>query len=183
MAFSDEEMGLLWENIGSKPYIDILLIQCYSGWRPQELCLLELENVDIENLTFTGGMKTEAGEDRVVPIHSKIQPLVMRRYEEAQKLGSKYLFNCTKERNKSKKSMLTYKRYQNGFAIIRDELKLNPGHRPHDGRTHFVTTAKKCGVDEYAIKYLVGHTIADITEKVYTKREFIWLKEEIEKIL
>jgi len=41
---------------------------------------------------------------------------------------------------------------------------------------------KKAGVDEYAIKYMVGHKISDITEKVYTKREFEWLKEEIEKL-
>ena len=65
---------------------------------------------------------------------------------------------------------------------IRDELKLNPNHRPHDGRTHFVTMAKRYGVDEYAIKYMVGHKISDITEKVYTRREFAWLREEIEKI-
>ena len=37
-------------------------------------------------------------------------------------------------------------------------------------------------IDEYAIKYMVGHKISDITEKVYTQREFDWLKEEIEKI-
>ena len=67
--------------------------------------------------------------------------------------------------------------------MIRDELKLNPEHRPHDGRKHFVTMAKKYGIDEYAIKYMVGHKISDITEKVYTQREFEWLKEEIEKIL
>lgn len=68
--------------------------------------------------------------------------------------------------------------------MVRDELKLNPEHRPHDGRKHFVTTAKKAGADEYAIKYkyMVGHKISDITQKVYTKREFEWLKEEIEKI-
>ena len=42
--------------------------------------------------------------------------------------------------------------------------------------------AKKAGIDEYAIKYMVGHKISDITEKVYTQREFDWLKEEIEKI-
>ena len=54
--------------------------------------------------------------------------------------------------------------------------------RPHDGRKHFVTMAKKYGVDEYAIKYMVGHKISDITEKVYTQREFEWLKDEIEKI-
>ena len=45
-----------------------------------------------------------------------------------------------------------------------------------DGRKHFVTAAKKYGVDEYAIKYIVGHKISDITEKVYTDREFVWLK-------
>ena len=47
---------------------------------------------------------------------------------------------------------------------------------------HFVTMAKKYDVDEYAIKYMVGHKITDITEKVYTAREFDWLREEIEKI-
>jgi hypothetical protein len=41
---------------------------------------------------------------------------------------------------------------------------------------------KKNNVDEYAIKYIVGHSINDITEKVYTKREVGWLKDEIEKI-
>ena len=47
---------------------------------------------------------------------------------------------------------------------------------------HFVTKAKKYKVDEYAIKYMVGHEIQDVTEKVYTVRELDWLSEEIEKI-
>ena len=81
-----------------------------------------------------------------------------------------------------KSTALTYARYQNGFGMIRDELNLNPEHRPHDGRKHFVTMAKKYKLDEYAIKYIVGHKISDITEKVYTQREFEWLKTEIEKI-
>lgn len=47
---------------------------------------------------------------------------------------------------------------------------------------HFVTMAKKYNVDEYAIKYIVGHSIQDITEKVYTQRKIEWLKNKIEKI-
>lgn len=43
--------------------------------------------------------------------------------------------------------------------------------------------AKKYNVDEYAIKYLVGHSINDLTEKVYTDREIRWLKNEINKIV
>ena len=181
IAFTDEEMDLLWANISSKQGIDIMLIQCYSGWRPQELGLLELKDVDLENWTFRGGMKTDAGENRVVPIHSRIQDLVLRKYQEAEALGSPYLLNWTDPNNRNKKNLkLTYARYQKAFERIRDELKLNPNHRPHDGRTHFVTMAKRYGVDEYAIKYMVGHKISDITEKVYTRREFAWLREEIE---
>ena len=183
IAFTDEEMDLLWANISSKQGIDILLIQCYSGWRPQELGLLELKDVDLENWTFRGGMKTDAGENRVVPIHSRIQDLVLRKYQEAEALGSPYLLNWADPNNRNKKNIkLTYARYQKAFERIRDDLKLNPNHRPHDGRTHFVTMAKRYGVDEYAIKYMVGHKISDITEKVYTRREFAWLREEIEKI-
>ena len=183
IAFTDEEMDLLWENISSKQGIDIMLIQCYSGWRPQELGLLELKDVDLENWTFRGGIKTDAGENRVVPIHSRIQDLVLRKYQEAEALGSPYLLNWADPNNRNKKNIkLTYARYQKAFERIRDELKLNPNHRPHDGRTHFVTMAKRYGVDEYAIKYMVGHKISDITEKVYTRREFAWLREEIEKI-
>lgn len=180
LAFSDEEMGQLWAHVG-EPYVDILLIQCYSGWRPQELCLLKLEDVDLENWTFAGGIKTNAGIGRVVPIHTKIRHLVEQKYQESLKAGIKYLLTCTDRRN-GKPIELKYHQYKKGFYKIRDELNLNPDHRPHDGRKHFVTIAKKAGVDEYAIKYIVGHNISDITEKVYTQREFDWLRTEIEKI-
>lgn len=182
IPFTDEEMDLLWQHVDDKIMVDILLIQCYSGWRPQELGLLELKDVDLDNWVFSGGMKTEAGTGRVVPIHSRIRYLVERKYKEAQQLGSLYLFNYTDPNARLKNTALTYARYQKGFSMIRDELKLNPDHRPHDGRKHFVTMAKKYKLDEYAIKYMVGHKISDITEKVYTQREFEWLKEEIEKI-
>lgn len=181
IAFTDEEISLLWQHLNDKRYIDAILIQCYSGWRPQELGFIKLENVDLKNWTFKGGMKTEAGTDRVVPIHPKIKDIVLQKYKEAESLGSMYLFNCT-DPDIRKNNFFTYPRYQKGFNRIVEELNLNPRHRPHDGRTHFVTSAKKYGVDEYAIKYIVGHKISDITEKVYTKREFDWLKEEIEKI-
>lgn len=181
IPFTDEEISKLWKYVDDKNFVDVMLIQCYSGWRPQELGLIELANVDLENGTFKGGIKTEAGEDRVVPIHSKIRKLVERHYYSSKELGSPYLFNC-KDNRTGKVLMMNYQRYKAGFDMVRDELKLNPEHRPHDGRKHFVTAAKNAGVDEYAIKYMVGHKISDITEKVYTQREFDWLKEEIEKI-
>ena len=182
IPFTDREMEILWANVDKVLYVDVVLIQCYSGWRPQELGLIELADVDLSNWTFKGGIKTDAGENRVVPIHPRIRDLVSKSYEEADQLGSKYLFNYTDEDRRGKNTKLTYNRYSKIFNRIRDELKLNPDHRPHDGRKHFVTKCKDAKVDEYAIKYMVGHKISDITEKVYTAREFEWLRTEIEKI-
>lgn len=182
LIFSDAEMKLLWDHVDLKKYVDVILIQCYSGWRPQELGLIEIKNVDLSNWTFVGGMKTEAGTNRVVPIHSKIRHLVKRRYDEAVSLGSPYLINCTDTHTHRSSLRFTYDKYQQRFHKIRNELKLNELHRPHDGRKHFITQAKKHNVDEYAIKYMVGHAINDVTERVYTEREVSWLQTEIEKI-
>lgn len=81
-----------------------------------------------------------------------------------------------------KNGKMGYVRYKNLLMRIIKALSLNDEHRLHDCRTHFVTQAKLYKVDDYAIKRLVGHSIKDITEKIYTKRDIDWLRTEIEKI-
>ena len=46
-----------------------------------------------------------------------------------------------------------------------DTLKLNPDHRPHDGRNTFITMCKNAGVDAYAIKKMVGHEYTTLLKK------------------
>lgn len=181
ISFTDKEMEILWTNVDKIPYVDVILIQCYSGWRPQELGLIELNRVDLNNWVFAGGMKTDAGMNRLVPIHSKIRPLIKKRYEEAININSKYLINCTDSQRKNDIKM-TYDKYRHRFRSIRDKLNLNPEHRAHDPRKQFITMAKRYNLDEYAIKYIAGHRISDITEKIYTDRTVQWLKDEMEKI-
>ena len=45
-----------------------------------------------------------------------------------------------------------------------------------------MTMGKKAGVDEYALKEMVGHSIQDITESTYTVRDVEWLRSDLEKI-
>lgn len=180
--FTDEEIKKLWNHLYDTDYVDVLLIQCYSGWRPQELGLIKVENVDLENWFFSGGMKTDAGKDRLIPIHPKIRDLVKHRYREALSLGSKYLINCTDTKTHRNNTKLTYDKYRHRLEKIIKELDLNQNHRAHDGRVQFATMAKDAGVDEYALKYMMGHKIKDITESIYTRRRPEWLMSEIMKI-
>ena len=78
---------------------------------------------------MTGGMKTPAGTDRVIPIHGKIRGMLRKYYDKAIALGCDYLFNCTDGQTHMGNIKMTYDKYANRFEAIRDELKLSPEHR------------------------------------------------------
>ena len=181
IIFTDEELKKLWDNVAQIKYVEWILIACYMGWRPQELAILKLSDTDLENWTITGGMKTDAGKQRTVPIHSRIRELVRNNYEYAKSIDSDYLFN-DKGNTHSGSWKLTYDKYANRFNKVISSLDLNPAHRAHDSRKTFVTMAKKCGMDDNAIKAIVGHKSQDITESAYTERDIEWLRRDIEKI-
>ena len=176
IAFTEEELDKLWDNVTELPFVDWILIQCYTGMRPRELLNVQVENVDLNQNIIIAGMKTDSGKDRVIPIHAKIRGLVKSKIRVAEYLDSPYLFN---QPNSIGMSYTTYNKY---FTEIVLQLGLNEKHRPHDPRKTFVTMAKKYNVDEYAIKRIIGHATGDLTEDRYTERNIEWLKEEVEKI-
>ncbi len=152
IIFQDSEMQTLWENVGKIRFVDWVLIQCYMGWRPQELAILELEDVHLEERYIVGGMKTQAGRHRMVPIHPKIFDLVKKNYDYALELGSHRLFNDPDFQRAAWQSPTT--NMPAVFDKVIAALKLRDDHRPHDPRMTFITMAKKAEVDEYTIKNL-----------------------------
>lgn len=181
IPFTKAELKLLWNSEGKLPFVDWVLIQTYMGWRPQELATLRLDEINLSQWYIQAGMKTEAGKQRLVPIHSKIRRLVQQNYDYAVSLNSEYLFN-DKGQTYSGSYKITYDKYRHRFDKVIQALHMNPLHRPHDPRMTFVTMAKKSEVDEYAIKAMVGHMVKDITESTYTVRDIEWLRADLEKI-
>lgn len=181
IIFTDAEIDILWENVGKAPYVDWILMQCYMGWRPQELATLRLDEINLDEWYMQAGMKTPAGKQRIVPIHTKVRDLLMKNYRFALSIGSEYLLN-DKGQTHAGSWKLTYDKYANRFTKAIAQLHLNPEHRPHDPRKTFITRCKKANVDEYALKEMVGHSIQDITESVYTVRDVEWLRSDLEKM-
>lgn len=71
----------------------MILVGCYSGFRPGELIRLKISDIDINNGYIKGGIKTANGKNRIVPIHPLINDIIIKYYNEAKKVGSEYLFN------------------------------------------------------------------------------------------
>ena len=166
IPFVDDEMSILWENV-TDDCVKIMIIQCYTGFRPDELFCIDRDNVNIEEWQIIGGKKTKAGTNRLVPIHDRIKPLVLDFYNRK---------DCTLF------GRYNYDWYKRHFIAFRDGHDLNPNHKPHDGRVTFVTNMKRADANEYAIKHIVGHAISDLTESVYTKRDPEWLRKELSKL-
>ena len=181
IIFTEDEIEKLWDNVNKIEFVDWVLIQCYMGWRPQELATLRIDEVFLNNWYMCAGMKTSAGKQRMVPIHSKIKDLVKQNYDKAITLNSPWLFN-DKGETYSGSYKITYDKYKYRFNKIMEALDLNPEHRPHDPRKTFITRCKKANVDEFALKEMVGHSIRDITESTYTERDLEWLRTDLEKM-
>lgn len=164
-VFTEEELKTLWSNLNN-PIYRAILIQCYTGFRPEELCQLKKSDVNILNWTITGGMKTEAGRNRIVPIMEKIKEIVKKALNN----------DCDSFLVNMDGNELKYSYYYKHMKL------LFPNHTPHDPRKTFVSMCKNADVDEYAIKLMVGHRIEDLTERVYTERNINWLRKEIEKV-
>jgi len=169
VPFSDADIALLWENI-DLPYVDAVLIFIYSGWRANELLKMPLSDISLEDKTMTGGSKTRSGKNRIVPIHSKIFDLIQNRYDEK----NDYLFMLNGGRIK-------YDRFISIFKDVIKRLDIS-NHTPHDCRHTFSNLLSNSGCDPLARKLLLGHSIKDLTDRVYTHKDINFLRTEIEKI-
>ena len=145
-----------------------MLILLYSGWRITELLTLKSENVDLEHGTMKGGIKTRNGKDRVVPIHSKIQPFV----EQWMNRGTEYLIT-----DKDGKKM-TDTQYRSYFKAIMEQLGFS--HCPHECRHTLRSRLDSAGANKKCIDMILGHKSKDVGERVYTHKTVAELKAAIE---
>ncbi len=177
IPFSPEEIQKLWNNL-DYGFTRMVLIALYTGWRPQEEAILKLSDIDLENNTMIGGLKTDAGKNRIVPIHPDILPLIKFYYDEAISINSKYLFNDTSSQTGKE---MTYDKYRQRFTKVMKALELNPLHRPHDTRHTFISRwkAQDLQLNEHILNLIVGHEEANLSEKVYTHRSTQELYDEM----
>ena len=169
--FTEEEIALLWDNIKILDYADAILMLIYTGMRINELLKLEKKNVNLENNTITGGSKTEAGRNRIIPIHPKILPLITKRM--ANKTD--YLIP-----NRTESGAYIYNNFRaNEFVKIMKQLGIE--HTVHDTRHTFATMISDVSDNENAITGIIGHTNINMTKK-YTHTNIEKMRKEMEKI-
>ncbi|MDY4818365.1 MAG: site-specific integrase, partial [Lachnospiraceae bacterium] len=73
---------------------------------------LKKENINLKEMTMTGGMKTQAGTNRLIPIHPKIQDLIRYYYNRSD---GEFLFY---DDERAPKERMTYDKYRGRFKKV-----------------------------------------------------------------
>ena len=154
----------------------IILIYIFSGLRANELLNIDRKDIHIDVICnddgverkvsyFYTGLKTEAGKNRVVPIHDCIKPYVIELLLHKGKRIIDQSYNNF---------------FKNHFKPYVE--KLNMKHTLHDTRVTFTTLCQLNNVDVFSRKRILGHKMKDITFDTYTDTVINKLYTEINKI-
>lgn len=167
--FTTEELEMLWKHSDDKR-IRTVLILCYTGIRPTEFLKIRHENVFLDKRYLMGGIKTEAGKNRAIPIAKKILPFVTELYNN----NNEYLIQ-------DEDGPLNYDHFRSRYwepAMTRVKMS----HLPHDGRHTCATLMDNADINDKIKKLILGHSSRDVTQKVYTHKTLEQLIEAIDKI-
>ncbi len=174
-AIPEEDREKLWKEIDNgNQAAEIAMIYLYTGMRPSELLLVEKANVNLETRILIGGLKTEAGQDRHIPIHKCILPFVARLME----TPGEYL---VMDFDMKEPGAMPYHRLRkHHWNPLMEKLGMKE-YTPHYGRHTCATMMREAGIAEDIRKLVIGHKSLDITDR-YTHISDAMLVEAIDKL-
>ena len=152
-VFTDDEIELLWKH-KDQENARILLILMYTGLRVGELINIGRDDIYFDKQYMIGGLKTEAGRDRVIPIHDKIMPLIREQLGNNKWMiqarhGGQRHYNVLLEQN------------------IKFMKQFGLDHKFHDTRKTAISLMHTAGIPIETVKIIVGHVGDNVTEKIY----------------
>lgn len=172
-CFTDIDIKKMWDAYENHvPNADLLLIMCYTGFRITEFLQLTLFNYDAAAQTLTGGIKTDAGRNRVVPIFKPIQPLVAAR---AAMRGERLICDDAGKGYNTK-----YFREKIYYPAL-EAIGL-PRLTPHATRHTMASILAAAEVSPVYAQRILGHANYQTTANVYTHVDLKGLKSAIEKL-
>ena len=159
------------------PEAHIMLIYIYTGCRVSELIKINRSNIHIDEFCnddgtemhisyIVTGSKTEAGKNRVIPIHNDIKKYVV---DELVNSDKRLIDFC-------------YGNIANKSVLPKINEALGTKHTMHDTRKTFATLCQMNHIDIYVRKKVLGHKMNDITFDVYTNESKNILYKEINRI-
>ena len=162
VPFTRQQINRLWDLNDNTAGALILL---YTGMRCGELLKLRKKDIKLKSkYLIVTESKTQAGRNRIIPIHSRILPIV----------------ETVLESTEDRLFPFTYAQFSKEFKRL---MKLiNCKHSTHDCRHTVASLLDSSGANPNAVRSILGHKHGDITTRVYTHKTISDLRKAIQKL-
>ena len=161
--FTLEELGKIKAGASAGiRYADWILAMCYTGFRPSEFLALKKDSFDAERWTLRGGAKTEAGKNRIVPVHPLIRPIIAKQMF----ASGEYLFSVHKDKPTTLDNFRQACFYPALEALGIQTVpkpREKPERTPYSTRHTFATLMKSVKGSDKDKAALMGHTSFEMT--------------------
>lgn len=173
-CFTDLELEKIKKSVGIVPYADWIYAMCCTGFRISEFLSLTPESVrNIDGVkVLIGGMKTDAGKNRIIPILPAIEPII-----DAQSDKNGTTLFCRPDGTPMPAKYFREKHYMPAL----EQIGVRP-LTPHATRRRFSTSLSAAGVREEDIVALMGHTDFAVDINHYISQSAKTLLDAIKKI-
>lgn len=161
--FTLEELGKIKAGASAGiRYADWILAMCYTGFRPSEFLALKKDAFDADRWTLRGGAKTEAGKNRIVPVHPLIRPIIAKQMF----ASGEYLFSVHKDKPTTLDNFRQACFYPALEALGIQTVpkpREKPERTPYSTRHTFATLMKSVKGSDKDKAALMGHTSFEMT--------------------
>jgi integrase len=159
------------KKLKSPTLSNLIVLAAYTGARIEELCSLQLTNVDLqEESIFIEKSKTEAST-RTIPIHSEILPLVKKLV--AQSTDGYLISGQTPNKYGARSDALG-----KTFGRLKKKLGYGPKQVFHSIRKTMVTALENHQILWNVCADIVGHSKPNLTFKIYSGGVTLEVKRE-----
>lgn len=172
-AFTDLEFRKLEKGYANVEGGEACYVLCYTGFRVSEFCQLTRFSYDPKTKVLRGGLKTDAGKDRIVPVHPKILPIIERWYK-----ASKGPLFPRPDGKPYDKDTFRQKVWDPCVAA----LGLPEDLTPHSARHTYGTRLSAAGARAEDIQKLMGHSDYSVTANTYINQDLAPLREAMAKV-
>ena len=187
VIFTDEQIQTLWQHSDDKR-IQVILSMIYMGFRLGEIIILMPEDIHLNDGYVVGGIKTEAGTDRIIPFPPNIPEIegFFRSWLSAQTQGRLFPMDEKQFRH-------TYF-YQplSELGMINGQLRPGTGNSwqfpdkhhltPHSTRHTFASLSSAAGMKPENLQKIIGHADYSTTADIYIHKDISELIEAMSKL-
>lgn len=182
---TDIEVEKIRQQIGKERYASYVYALCYLGYRPGEMLEIKKDQVHDHDgqLFIIEGKKTDAGRDRIVPVHPKIRSIIDQQLATE---GTDYLFpmHVYSRNGEFKGYKVMTDNYFNKFAFrpLADKLGIPANKVPYSARHTFSDKLKNADGTDKVKASLIGHSDYKFTQKKYQSTDIDELKTAMNSI-